>query len=79
MNRKLTLTIDERIISFAKDYSSRTNQSISAIVERYFDRLQHQIDLDSLTPEAVELYGILAEQLPDKKVMHQAFHEKDHH
>ena len=76
MSHKLTLTIDERIISFAKDYSRQTHQSISAIVQRYFDRLQQQIDLRHLSPESAELYGMIEGDLPDKRSMREAFHEK---
>ncbi len=36
MNKKLTLLLDEQIISRAKDYANRNRQSLSRMVEKYF-------------------------------------------
>ena len=78
MNRKLTLTIEDHVVEFAKSYAQRTNQSISSIVEQYFARLESEVDVDNLSPVASELYGTCeTNPLPDKHAMRAAFHEKD--
>jgi hypothetical protein len=77
MNRKLTLNIDEELITFAHDYSKTTKQSISDMVEKYLQYLHDEVDTSSLTPEAQALHGILDEQeIPDKKELRRAFYEK---
>ena len=78
MTKKLTLTIDDRVIEFAKAYASRTRQSVSSIVEHYFERLGAEVDLADLSPQAAALYGSLENSpLPDKHEIHAQFHEKD--
>ena len=80
MNRKLTLTIDNHVVDFAKVYARRTNQSISSIVEQYFSRLESEIDVNNLATVTSELYGVCeTTQLPDKRTMRAEFHEKDPH
>ena len=77
MNKKLTLNIDEQIIDFAHNYSKKTHQSISAIVEKYFVTLKNKSEVQTLTNTTNELYGILSDMpLPDKKQMRGEFHEK---
>jgi len=78
MDKKLTLNIDENLIQFAHTYSKYTHQSISKIVEKYFQRLKKQIDQAQLSAEAEELYGIFEnETLPDKKELRKSSHEKN--
>ena len=78
MSKKLTLNIDDDIIQFAHNYAKNTNQSISTIVEKYFERLKEKKQKESLSPETEELYGILEkEPLPDKKEMRKALYEKN--
>ena len=80
MNRKLTLTIEDHVVEFAKSYARRTNRSISSIVEQYFSRLESEIDVNNLSSVASELYGALeSTPLPDKDAIRIAFHEKDSH
>ena len=80
MNRKLTLTIEDHVVEFAKSYARRTNQSISSIVEQYFSRLESEIDVESLSTVASDLYGVCeTSPLPEKHAMRTAFHEKDPH
>ena len=80
MSRKLTLTIDDHVVEFAKAYARKSHQSISSIVERYFSRLESEASLDTLTPVASELYGISEKNpLPGKRTMRATFHEKDPH
>ena len=39
MNTKLTLSLDEQIIARAKKFASKNNQSLSSLVENYFQSL----------------------------------------
>ena len=78
MTKKLTLTIDDKVIEFARAYASRTHQSISSIVEQYFERLESQADPGILSPEASSLYGVLQDSpVPDKTEMRTVFHGKN--
>ena len=78
MNKKLTLNIDDALIEFARDYSKKTRQSISAIVEKYFKSLEKSASISELSQTTRELHGILTgKDLPDKKVMRKAFHDKN--
>ena len=77
MNKKLTLNIDNDLIKFAHEYSKKTHQSISSIVEKYLSTLKEKKDKNNLSQTANELYGIFAEKpLPDKKTIRAEFHEK---
>ncbi len=77
MNKKLTLNIDDSLIEFAHDYSKKTKQSISSIVEKYFENLKEKKNINNLSRSTNELYGILSDTpLPDKKTMRKEFHEK---
>ena len=78
MNKKLTLNIEDSLITFAHNYSKKTNQSISSIIERYLSRLKNENDIETISSEAKELYGILEkEPLPNKKVMRKKLYEKN--
>ena len=78
MNKKLTLNIDDELIEFAHNYSKQTKQSISSMVEKYFEKLKEKKQVDKLSKSTKELYGILSDKpLPDKKVMRKEFHEKN--
>ncbi len=77
MNKKLTLNVDESLIDFAHEYSKKTHQSISNIVEKYFLNLKREIDTSKISSSAKEIYGILeSNQVPDKDEMRKEFHEK---
>ncbi len=77
MSKKLTLNIDEELISFAHSYSKKTHQSISQIVEKFFKNLQSSPVQEKLTSKTMALYGITADQpIPDSKKVHREFHEK---
>jgi hypothetical protein len=76
MNRKLTLSLDQKIIDFAHGYSRKNRQSISKIVEAYFIHLKEENSL-TVSDNISDLYGITADdKLPDKKEIHKAFNEK---
>lgn len=77
MNRKLTLNIQDDLISFAHAYSKVTRQSISALVEKYLKQLQQTTDSSNFSDATKELYGILSSKpVPDKKVIRDEFYEK---
>ena len=77
MNKKLTLNIDDSVVDFAHSYSKETKQSISSLVEKFLKSLQRNKPEVSLSSKTMELYGILEGQnLPDKKEIRKAFHEK---
>ena len=78
MNKKLTLTIDDKVIEFAHLYSKETDQSISAMVEKYFRNLQRSSYQDSdLSPVTLKLRGALKGQsVPEKHELRRMFHEK---
>jgi hypothetical protein len=78
MNKKLTLNIDDNLIKFAHEYSKKTKQSISAMVEKYFSMLREDKETDNLSQLTNDLYGIFSDNpLPDKETMRKEFHEKN--
>jgi len=80
MDKKLTLNIDEEIVSFAHEYSKQTQQSISSIVEKYFSEIKQSNSKTQLPTKTSKLYGTLAQyDLPDKKTMREAFYGKSSH
>ena len=52
MNKKLTLLLDERIISRAKIYASKNHESLSGLVAKYFTYLAGK---DSVAEDGVKL------------------------
>ena len=57
--RKLTLSVDERIIERAHRYSRRHNTSISQLVSNYLDRLSEDEPREPFSPTVRRLIGIL--------------------
>jgi hypothetical protein len=61
MTTKLTLTIDENVVTEAKQYAAETGNSLSEIVEAYLKslhgKLQHQ---HTFSPAVQGLKGILS-------------------
>jgi len=82
MPKKLTLSIDEDLIKFAHNFSKKTNQSISHIIEEYLDELKKQEsknNKNNFTPKIQNLYGAFDDQpIPDKKELRRNFYEKNH-
>ena len=77
MNKKLTLNIDDNLIKFAHNYSKKTKQSISTIVEKYLSSLKTGTNVKNISTDAKELYGILENKpLPYKKEMRKKIYEK---
>jgi Family of unknown function (DUF6364) len=58
MNRKLTLSLDERIIQNAKEYAASNNESLSRLVENYFKFIVTKINKKN-TPGRNEMEPIL--------------------
>ncbi|MDF1568277.1 MAG: DUF6364 family protein [Spirochaetaceae bacterium] len=78
MNKKLTLTIDDKIIEFAHHYSKETDQSISAMVEKYFRNLQRSNQDSDFSPVTLKLRGVLkGHTVPEKHELRRMFHEKN--
>ena len=71
MNTKLTLTLNKKAIDRAKKYAQRNKQSLSVMVEKYFNLISASADKsdnESLTeieisPNVLELSGII--KLPE--------------
>ncbi len=77
MQKKLTLSINEELIKFAHEFSQKTRQSISHIVEQYLKSLKDQSEAPGLSPKTQRLYGIFSQQpIPDKKDLRVHFHEE---
>jgi hypothetical protein len=77
VNRKLTLSMDSRVVDFAHAFSKETNKPISRIIENYFIELKNQ-NTTALPKDLEELYGIFeGTEVPDKKELRRMFHEKN--
>ncbi|MCB0745597.1 MAG: hypothetical protein KDC52_12735 [Ignavibacteriae bacterium] len=61
MNTKLTLKLNKRSIEKAKQYAKKNKQSLSGMVENYFNIISTQ-DLSNeieISPNVLELSGII--------------------
>jgi hypothetical protein len=67
MTTKLTLTIDDSVISIAKKYAKQKGKSLSGIVENYLMSLTSKEDKEnkeeSISPRILKLMGSI--ELPD--------------
>lgn len=64
MTTKLTLTIDDSVISIAKKYAKQKGKSLSDIVENYLMSLTSKENKeDSISPRILKLMGTI--ELPD--------------
>lgn len=64
MNTKLTLTIDDSVISIAKKYAKQKGKSLSDIVENYLMSLTSSKDKEEeISPRILKLMGTI--KLPD--------------
>ena len=80
MNTKLTLKLNKRSIERAKRYAKRNKQSLSGIVENYFEiisdkELENEIEI---SPNVLELSGIikLSEDIDIKELYGEHLVEK---
>ena len=66
MDKKLTLSLNQRVIEKAKKYAKLHSTSLSRMIETYFDSLTSNQETDieiSTTPLVESLCGVI--QLPD--------------
>lgn len=79
MITKLTLTIEDEVISSAKIYAHKQGKSLSAIVESFLKSITIQEEKPtSLSPEVLKLMGVieLPEDFDYKKEMGNALANK---
>lgn len=65
MTTKLTLTIDDSVISIAKKYAKQKGKSLSGIVENYLMSLtsKENKEEEKISPKILKLMGVI--KLPD--------------
>ena len=64
MTAKLTLTIEEKVISSAKKYAQKKGQSLSNLVENYLKSISSkETDLNTLSSKVTKLMGVI--KLPE--------------
>jgi len=64
MTTKLTLTIEEKVISSAKKYAQKKGKSLSNLVENYLKSIStKETDLNTLSPRVTKLMGVI--KLPE--------------
>lgn len=64
MTTKLTLTIDDAVITVAKRYAKQKGKSLSAIVENYLMSLTSKADKEEqISPKILKMMGLIS--LPD--------------
>ena len=80
MNTKLTLTIDDNIISEAKKYAAQKRISLSKLVEFYFSSLTSSAprNAEKLPPITSALYGMVknVKVSNDRKALEDALVDK---
>lgn len=61
MNAKLTLKLDKSAIEHAKHYAQKTNQSLSSLVQNYFNLISEKtvVKKDDISPMVREMSGII--------------------
>jgi len=60
MTTKLTLTIEEKVISSAKKYAQKKGKSLSNLVENYLKSISSkETDLNALSPRVIKLMGVI--------------------
>ncbi len=79
MNTKLTLTIEDSVISTAKKYAKNKGESLSHIVENYLKSLStNEVSNKEISPRILKLKGSikLPEDFDYKKSLSNAINEK---
>ena len=60
MTTKLTLTIEEKVITSAKKYANRKGKSLSHLIENYLKSISVQeSDKSSISPKVSKLMGVI--------------------
>jgi len=74
MTKKLTLTLNNKVIEAAKVYAKKNNMSLSGIVELYFKTLSSGINSSKIPPITKELSGIakFTTTKSDKELLEEA-------
>ncbi len=78
MQTKLTLRLDDELISRAKQYAERTGRSVSRIVADYFALLDKEFSDgdDALTPIVASMRGALTEVEVDAREVQREMLER---
>ena len=80
MNTKLTLKLNKKAIDRAKKYAQRNKQSLSVMVEKYFNLISDKESITEIeiSPNVLELSGIikLPEHINMKEVYRNYIEEK---
>ncbi|MHB8931075.1 MAG: DUF6364 family protein [Melioribacteraceae bacterium] len=80
MNTKLTLKLNKKAIDRAKKYAQRNKQSLSVMVEKYFNLISDRESITEIeiSPNVLELSGIikLPEHINMKEVYRNHIEEK---
>lgn len=73
MNTKLTLKLNKRAIERAKKYAQKNKQSLSVMVENYFNTIAEKdfVNDIEISPNVLELSGII--KLPDNFNLKQMY------
>lgn len=73
MNTKLTLKLNKKAIDRAKKYALRNKQSLSIMVEKYFNLISDQESIAEIeiSPNVLELSGII--KLPENINMKEIY------
>lgn len=60
MTTKLTLTIEEKVITSAKKYAQKKGKSLSNLVENYLKSISDkETDLNAISPKVTKLMGVI--------------------
>jgi hypothetical protein len=73
MNTKLTLKLNKQAIDRAKKYAQRNKQSLSVMVEKYFNLISDKESVTEIeiSPNVLELSGII--KLPELISMKEVY------
>ena len=73
MNTKLKLKLNKKIIDRAKKYAQKNKQSLSVMVEKYFNLISDKENITEIeiSPNVLELSGII--KLPENINVKEAY------
>lgn len=77
MNTKLTLSVEETLISRAKRVAKKRGKSVSQMVSEYFTALESDDhEKDDLAPLTASMLGIMAGEVDEKQEYGEYLEEK---
>jgi hypothetical protein len=76
MQTKLTLRLEDTLITQAKDYAKVHDKSLSQVVTDYFKMLTQQTEITSISPVTDSLIGVLNSSNLDQKDYKKHLEEK---